>query len=77
MRVVVVNHNGGELTVSCLESLRNSDWPPASLDVVMVDNGSRDGVAARVRAELPEVRVVDAGGNRGFAGGCNLALGDL
>ena len=43
----------------------------------MVDNGSSDGVAARVAAELPGVRVIDAGGNRGFAGGCNLALADL
>ena len=43
----------------------------------MVDNGSADGVAARVRAEHPEVTVIDAGGNLGFGGGCNLALADL
>ncbi len=77
VRVVVVNHNGGQLTFSCLESLRRSHWPSDLLDVVMVENGSTDGLAARVRAELPEVRVIDAGGNLGFAGGCNLALADL
>ena len=77
MRVVVVNHNGGALAVSCLESLRKSEWPSSALEVVMVDNGSTDGVASRVRAELPEVRVIDAGGNLGFAGGCNVALADL
>ena len=77
MRVVVVNHNGGELTVSCLESVLRSDWPAAALDVVMVDNGSTDGVAARVRSALPNVRVIDAGANLGFGGGCNLALADL
>lgn len=77
VRVVVVNHNGGELTLACLESLRKSDWPAASMDVVMVDNGSTDGIGARVRARLPEVRVLDAGRNLGFAGGCNLALADL
>jgi GT2 family glycosyltransferase len=54
-----------------------SEWPPASLDVVMVDNGSTDGVAARVRSTLPAVRVLDAGANLGFGGGCNLALADL
>jgi GT2 family glycosyltransferase len=75
--VVVVNHNGGELTFSCLQSLRRCDWPPERLEIVMVENGSTDGLAARVRAELPGVRVIDAGGNRGFAGGCNLALADL
>ncbi|MDQ3898036.1 MAG: glycosyltransferase family 2 protein, partial [Actinomycetota bacterium] len=77
VRAVVVNHNGGDLTVSSLESLRKSDWPSGALQVVMVDNGSTDGVAARVRTALPEVRVIDAGGNLGFAGGCNLALADL
>ncbi|MDQ4071191.1 MAG: glycosyltransferase [Actinomycetota bacterium] len=77
VRVVVVNHNGGDLTMSCLDSLRKSDWPLESLDLVLVDNASTDGVAGRARAELPEVRVVDAGANLGFAGGCNLALRDL
>ena len=77
VRVVVVNHNGGSLTLSCLRSLLASDWPAGALDVVMVDNGSTDGVAGAVGAELPGVRVIDAGGNLGFAGGCNLALADL
>ena len=75
--MVVVNHNGGALTFSCLDSLRRCDWPAELLEIVMVENGSSDGLAARVRAELPEVRVIDAGGNLGFAGGCNLALADL
>jgi GT2 family glycosyltransferase len=43
----------------------------------MVENGSTDGVAATVRKELPDVRVIDAGRNLGFGGGCNLALADL
>ena len=63
--------------MACLGSLLRSDWPAGRLDVVMVENGSTDGVAGRVRARLPAVRVLDAGGNRGFAGGCNLALADL
>ena len=44
---------------------------------MLVENGSTDGVTARVRAELPGVRVIDAGANLGFGGGCNLALADL
>ena len=75
--MVIVNHNGGELTLSCLDSLEKSDWPSDSLELVMVENGSTDGVAAQVAAERPRVRVIDAGGNLGFAGGCNLAMADL
>lgn len=77
MRVVVVNYNGGEMTVSCLRSLQGSDWPADALEIVMVDNGSTDGVAARVHDELPGVQVIDAGANLGFGGGCNLALANL
>jgi len=77
VRVVVVNYNGGDLTISCIQGLQRTDWPAEALEIVLVDNGSIDGVAARVRAELAGVRVIDAGANLGFGGGCNLALADL
>lgn len=73
----MVNHNGGELTLRCLRSLRRTEWPADRLEPVLVENGSSDGVAARIAIELPEVRVIDAGANHGFAGGCNLALDEL
>lgn len=75
--MVVVNHNGRDLTTAALESLQRTDWPPEQLEIVMVDNSPADGVAAQVRGELPGVRVIDAGGNRGFAGGANLGLRNL
>ncbi|HEY3725273.1 MAG TPA: glycosyltransferase family 2 protein [Acidimicrobiia bacterium] len=77
IRVVVVDYNGGDLTIDCLEHLVASDHPADALDLVLVDNGSQDSVAKRVRAELPSVRVVQSAENRGFAGGCNLGIGDL
>jgi GT2 family glycosyltransferase len=77
VRVVVVNYNGGDYTVGCLRSVLASDWPADDLEVVLVDNDSSDGVAATVKAGLPTVTVIEAGSNRGFAGGCNLALFDL
>jgi GT2 family glycosyltransferase len=74
---VVLNHDGGDMTVRCLTALREVDWPPEHLDVVLVDNASADGIAERVRRELPGVRVIASPRNVGFAGGCNLALDDL
>ncbi len=72
VRVVVLNYNGGDLTMVCLRSLLATDWPADRLDVVLVDNASVDDVVARVRAELPAVIVVESPINSGFAGGCNL-----
>jgi hypothetical protein len=77
VRVVVLNHNGGALTLDCLHRLTKTDWPATALEVVLVDNASTDEVVARVREELPQVRVIASPVNLGFAGGCNLALRDL
>jgi GT2 family glycosyltransferase len=74
---VVVNYNGGARTLQAIESLRGLDWPPAQLDIVLVDNASSDGVAARVQNTRDDVRVIEAGVNLGFGGGCNLGMGDL
>ena len=77
VRVVVVNYLGGDLTMRCLRSLQRTEWPTEHLQVVLVDNSPADGVAERARRLMPDIVVRDAGGNRGFAGGCNLALADL
>ncbi|MFM7616465.1 MAG: glycosyltransferase [Actinomycetes bacterium] len=77
VRVVVVDHDGGDHTLACLRSLVATEWPTADLDIVLVDNESTTPVTATVRAELPSVRVVESPVNLGFGGGCNLGMGDL
>jgi len=72
--VVVLDHDGSDLTRRCLLSLAATRWPSGSLSVVLVDNGSSAGLAARYGVEFPEVTVVDAGRNRGFAGGGNVGI---
>jgi GT2 family glycosyltransferase len=77
IRVVVVNYRRADLTGACVESLLRTEWPSDALEVVVVDNGSDDGSAARLRTRFPQVRVVESPRNLGFGGGNNLALGDL
>lgn len=77
VRAVVVNYNGGDLTLECLRRLRATAWPAGHLTVLLVDNASSDGVVATAREELPDVQIITSDRNRGFAGGCNLALRDL
>lgn len=73
LSVVIVNWNTADLLRRCLASLPAAC---AGLDheVLVVDNASRDGSAALVRAEFPGAALLEAGANRGFAGGNNLAL---
>ena len=77
VRAVVLNYNGGDLTLDCLRRLRATEWPADRFQVVLVDNASSDGVVDTARAEWPDVRIIESDRNLGFAGGCNLALRDL
>jgi GT2 family glycosyltransferase len=77
VRVVVLNYDGGDMTLRCIDALCDLDWPQDALEVVLVDNASIDGLAPRIRAERPWVRLIEHTHNVGFAGGCNLGLHDL
>ena len=77
VRVVVLNYDGGDMTIRCLEALRAVDWPVEALEVVLVDNASIDGIAPVVAREMPDVHLIEHTHNAGFAGGCNLGLREL
>ena len=75
VRVIVVNYNGGDMTLACVRALQGTDWPSDALQLVVVDNGSSDGVVDAVARE--RVVTIRSQTNLGFAGGANLALHDL
>ncbi len=70
--VVVLNWNGREDTLRCLESLKGVDYP--NWEVLVVDNGSEDGSVAAILKGYPEITVMEAGRNLGYAGGNNLGI---
>jgi GT2 family glycosyltransferase len=76
VRVVVLNFDGGQLTIDCLDSVLASDWPTDRLEIVLVDNGSLDDVLDRLAADAryAKIRVLEPLANLGFAGGCNLGM---
>lgn len=74
VRVIVVAYNGSELTMKCLNSLIQTDWPPDRLEIILVDNASSDDTVDRCKREFPTVRIVLSHENLGFSGGCNLGL---
>lgn len=76
MRLVVLNFNGGALTLRCLEHLHALDWPTDQLQIVVVDNASTDGSVAEIERRFPDVEVRRNPVNGGFPAN-NLALTDL
>jgi GT2 family glycosyltransferase len=69
---IVLNWNGREDTLRCLASLRRLEHD--GVRIVCVDNGSTDGSVEAIRDDFPEVTLIEAGVNLGFAGGNNLGL---
>jgi GT2 family glycosyltransferase len=76
VRVVVLNFNGGTLTVRCVEHLLALDWPSEQLEIVVVDNASTDGSIEQIEERFPQVQVRRNERNGGFPAN-NLALRDL
>jgi N-acetylglucosaminyl-diphospho-decaprenol L-rhamnosyltransferase len=70
--VVIVNFNGERLLPACLAALAAQTRAPR--EIVVADNGSRDGSLALLRARHPHVEVLELHRNHGFAGGANRGV---
>ncbi|MEE2887978.1 MAG: glycosyltransferase family 2 protein [Planctomycetota bacterium] len=72
VEVLVVGYNCKRIITPALESIAAQDYP--SFKCTLVDNASSDGTGDFVRANFPDVHVIDSPENLGFAGGNNLVL---
>ena len=69
--IVIPAHNQLDYCRQCVESIRLGTQRPYRL--ILVDNGSTDGVAEYFDT-VPDATVVHAATNQGFAGGVNLGM---
>lgn len=70
--VVVLNWNGRDDTLACLDSLRSVAH--GNIHVLVVDNGSQDDSVAAIHSIHPELRVIETKCNLGYAGGNNVGI---
>jgi N-acetylglucosaminyl-diphospho-decaprenol L-rhamnosyltransferase len=73
LTIVVVTYNSAADVGACLDAV-SAAASTTDHEIIVVDNESADGTAALVRARWPRVRVLDAGGNVGFARANNLGI---
>jgi N-acetylglucosaminyl-diphospho-decaprenol L-rhamnosyltransferase len=73
LSIIIVNYNGGDRLVRCVESIfeHGGDVP---LDVIVSDNASIDGSANRVEALYSRVLLLRNDTNLGLCKGFNLGL---
>ncbi len=67
----ILNWNGGDLVLKCLDSLLRQSRAPD--EVIVVDNASSDGSLQRLQAVHPALKVVVNERNLGFACAANQA----
>jgi GT2 family glycosyltransferase len=76
LSIIIINWNGWEDTLRCLESLSASTYK--NFSVTVVDNGSTDGSFKMLKLHKDgfsfQVKLLKSFVNTGFTGGCNIAV---
>ena len=70
--IIILNWNGKEDTIECLESLKKLDYP--NYELIVVDNGSTDGSCEILKKNYPYVKLIENEKNLGVATGYNLGI---
>lgn len=70
--IILLTYNMKTEAQRCLQSLQGLTYP--NHRVVVVDNGSPDGIEAMVRSEFPQAITIQTGGNLGYTGGNNRGI---
>lgn len=69
---IVLNWNGWQDTIECLEALRQCTY--TNLTTVVADNGSTNDSVARIKAARPDILLLESSKNLGFAAGNNIGI---
>lgn len=71
--IIILNWNGWEDTVECLESLKKNTYP--NYEMIVVDNSSERNDADILEKKYKDyIKVIRNKQNLGFAGGCNVGI---
>lgn len=71
--IIIVNYNTKELTHNCLRSVFEQT-KDIDFEVIVSDNGSSDGSVEMIRAEFPQVILIENNENLGFGTANNRGL---
>jgi GT2 family glycosyltransferase len=72
--IIIVNYNGGEFVLNCIESVLRSSYP--LIEVLIVDNHSTDGSATSIDVNFKgerRVKIIKNSRNSGYSAAINLA----
>ena len=71
--IIIVNYNTCEITKNCLTSIYEKT-KEINFEIIVSDNGSKDGSIEMIRTGFPEVSLIENNANLGFGTANNRAL---
>ncbi len=72
--IIILNHNGKELTRTLIESIQKIDFPKEKIETILVDNASTDGSREFIKRNYPEIKLMQNKENLGFDEGNNVGV---
>lgn len=73
LSIILVNFETPDYTIQAVQSIYDHR-PSCSFEIILIDNGSRDGSHEVLRSRFPEVLCIETGENLGFARANNLGI---
>ena len=70
LSIITVNYNGLDDTCALIDSIPFNE----DMEVIVVDNGSRENEASMLQSKYPHIKAIRSDQNLGFAGGNNLGI---
>jgi GT2 family glycosyltransferase len=72
LAIIIVSYNTRQLLDNCLTSIYKALHPQGGLEVVVVDNNSKDGSLEMVKKKFPQVQLIENTSNLGFSKANNI-----
>ena len=70
--IIILNWNGWQDTVECVESCLGLTYP--NFQILIVDNCSTDNSPTILQKRFPDIDLLQSGANLGFSGGNNVGI---
>lgn len=70
--IITINYNQLAVTCEMLDSVRKLSYP--NLEIILVDNASKENPSQVIATQYPEVRFIRSEENLGFSGGNNIGI---
>jgi GT2 family glycosyltransferase len=70
--IIILNYNGGQNVIECIESVMNIDYP--NYEIIVVDNASTDVSLKNIKIKYSSVKIIENRNNLGVPEGYNVGI---